>query len=82
MAIPGHGLRVALGGKVVLIDGRLLQREGVAVGAMEAMADDLAAKGRTPVLVAVDGQSGQRSGAGDQVNHQMLPPSGRCMRKA
>jgi Cu+-exporting ATPase len=67
-AIPGHGLRATVGGKLVLVGtGRLMQREGVAADTMQAMADDLAAKGRTPVLVAVDGQAAGVLALADQV---------------
>jgi Cu+-exporting ATPase len=55
-AIPGYGLQAQADGKTILVGAaRLLVREGVAVDVLQAHADDLAAQGRTPVMVAIGG---------------------------
>jgi len=55
-AIAGHGLSAAVEGRALLVGAkRLMTREGIALGPLEATHDDIAAAGQTPVLVAVDG---------------------------
>ncbi|MCC6474100.1 MAG: heavy metal translocating P-type ATPase [Burkholderiales bacterium] len=55
-AIPGFGIQARVGGRQVLIGGaRLLARERIEAGAAVARAQALAATGRTPVILAVDG---------------------------
>ena len=54
--IPGHGARARVDGRSVVVGNRrLMDREGVALGPLEARRQSLAAGGRTAVLVAVDG---------------------------
>ncbi len=54
--VPGHGAVAAVQGRTVLVGNRrLMDREGVGLGALAARRDELAAAGRTSVLVAVDG---------------------------
>ncbi len=54
--VPGHGAVAVVQGRTVLVGNRrLMDREGVGLGALEADRDRLAASGRTAVLVAVDG---------------------------
>ncbi len=54
---PGHGVVAVVSGKTVLIGNRkLMDREGVAVGGLEARAAELAAAGKTAMFVAVDGE--------------------------
>ncbi len=54
--VPGHGAVAVVQGRTVLVGNRrLMDREGVALGALAARRDELAAAGRTSVLVAVDG---------------------------
>ncbi len=56
-AVPGHGAMASVDGHRVLVGNRrLLESEGVELGALAARRDELAAAGRTAVLVAVDGQ--------------------------
>jgi len=56
--VPGHGAVAIVQGRTVLVgNGRLMDREGVGLGALEAQRDELAAAGRTSVLVAVDGMA-------------------------
>ena len=56
-AVPGHGaLAVVEGRRLAVGNRRLLAREGVDLGALEARAVELAGQGRTTVLVAVDGE--------------------------
>ncbi|WP_417249630.1 heavy metal translocating P-type ATPase [Celeribacter sp.] len=65
-AIAGHGMRADLDGRRVLIgNARLMAREGVEAGAFEGPLEDLARKGRTPVLVAVDGEAAMVFGISD-----------------
>jgi Cu2+-exporting ATPase len=55
--IPGHGARARVEGRSVVVGNRrLMEREGVALGPMEERRKELAAGGRTAVLVAVDGR--------------------------
>ncbi|MCV7255479.1 heavy metal translocating P-type ATPase [Mycobacterium hackensackense] len=55
--VPGHGAVATVAGRTVVVGNRaLLAQEGVDSGALFARRDELAAGGRTAVLVAVDGQ--------------------------
>lgn len=55
-SLPGRGVTGTVDGRLVLV-GRatLLEELGIATGSMQTVAGDLAAAGRTPVFVAVDG---------------------------
>jgi Cu2+-exporting ATPase len=56
--VPGHGAGATVGGRRVLVGSpRLLATEGVDPCALAARRDELAAGGRTAVLVAVDGRA-------------------------
>src|SRR5262249_25580437 len=56
--IPGHGARAGVGGGAVgMGNRRLMDREGVDLGRLEERRQELAAGGRTAVLVAVDGRA-------------------------
>lgn len=66
-AVPGHGLRgVVDGRKIVIGNARMMEKEGIAAQDLIAQADALAAKGRTPVLVAIEGQPAGVIGLADQ----------------
>jgi Cu2+-exporting ATPase len=53
--VPGHGAGVDVGGRRVLVgSARLMADEGIAAGPLGARRDELAAGGRTAVLVAVE----------------------------
>lgn len=55
-AEPGHGVEGVVDGRTVRIGTRAwLGRAGIASGALEARAEELAALGRTPSFVAIDG---------------------------
>ena len=55
--IPGHGAVATVQGRRVLVGNpRLMAAEGVQLGGLSARRDELAASGRTAVLVAVDGR--------------------------
>jgi P-type Cu+ transporter len=55
-AIPGHGVAATVDGRQVLIGNlKLMQREGVALGDLEARSSALADDGKTPMYVAIDG---------------------------
>ncbi|MBN9885949.1 heavy metal translocating P-type ATPase [Salipiger abyssi] len=55
-AIAGHGLRATVEGRALLVGAkRLMDREGIALGALAGAHDEIAQAGQTPVLVAVDG---------------------------
>jgi Cu2+-exporting ATPase len=57
-AVPGQGALATVGGRRVAIGNpRLIEREEVPLGALEARRADLAAQGKTVVLVAVDGRA-------------------------
>ncbi|MFI9436555.1 heavy metal translocating P-type ATPase, partial [Streptosporangium sp. NPDC052375] len=54
--VPGHGAVADVAGRRVAVGNRrLLEREGVHVGTLDARRDEVAAGGRTAVMVAVDG---------------------------
>ncbi len=56
-AIPGHGVRGKVDGRTVLLGNvRLMQENGVTLGALAEVAEKLAGEGKTPVFVAVDGE--------------------------
>ena len=56
--VPGHGAMASVDGRHVLVGNvRMMAAEGVALGGLATERDDLAASGRTAVLVAVDGQA-------------------------
>ncbi|MEX0302674.1 MAG: heavy metal translocating P-type ATPase [Leisingera sp.] len=57
-AIPGYGLRANVEGHEVLAGAsRLMAREGVALGALEAEGQRLAERGETPLFVAIGGHA-------------------------
>ncbi|HKP21503.1 MAG TPA: heavy metal translocating P-type ATPase [Thermoleophilaceae bacterium] len=56
--VPGHGAIAQVDGRRVAIGNRrLMEREGVELGALAATRDELAAAGRTTVIVGVDGKA-------------------------
>jgi Cu+-exporting ATPase len=56
-AIPGLGIQaVAAGRKLLVGNARLLTQQGLDLGDLEAMAEDLANRGKTPIFVALDGR--------------------------
>jgi Cu2+-exporting ATPase len=56
--VPGHGAGARVAGRRVLVGNRkLMADEGVDTGTLIARRDELAAAGRTAVLVAVDGRA-------------------------
>jgi Cu2+-exporting ATPase len=56
--VPGHGAGAQVSGRRVLVGNRkLMADEGVDTGVLLARRDELAAAGRTAVLVAVDGRA-------------------------
>ncbi|MED7931549.1 heavy metal translocating P-type ATPase [Nonomuraea sp. LP-02] len=64
--VPGHGAIAEVSGrKVVVGNRRLLEREGVALGAMAGRRQELAEGGRTAVIVAVDGTAAGVIGIAD-----------------
>ena len=56
--VPGHGATATVEGRHVLVGNRrLMAKENVDLGELAASRDELAASGRTAVLVAVDGRT-------------------------
>ena len=56
--VPGHGAQANVDGQRVLVGNhRLMTTEGIDLGDMGRRRDELAAAGRTAVLVAVDGRA-------------------------
>ncbi|WP_051718225.1 heavy metal translocating P-type ATPase [Streptomyces megasporus] len=54
--VPGHGATAVVEGRRVAVGNRrLMEREGVDLGALAARREELAAGGRTAVIAAVDG---------------------------
>lgn len=56
-AIPGHGLQVSLNNQIVLLgNSKLMANHNIDLSDARAVADQLAAEGKTPMFVGVDGQ--------------------------
>lgn len=54
-ALTGRGIRAKINGQTILVGNRkLMEEQGVALGAFEAEADRLAGEGKTPMYVAAD----------------------------
>ncbi len=67
-AIGGHGLSALVDGRSLMIGAaRLMAREGIAIDALRAAADEVAHKGQTPVFVAIDGQAAALLAVADRV---------------
>jgi len=55
-AVPGHGVRGRVEGRQVLFgNAKFQENAGVALGTLRAQAEALAAQGKTPMFLAVDG---------------------------
>ena len=55
-ALPGRGIEALIGGRqVVLGNEKLMAEKGIATGALAAVSEALAANGKTPMFIAVDG---------------------------
>ena len=66
-AIPGYGVQATVSGRAVLAGAdRLMHRDGVALPAEDPGAE-LAARGRTPMYLAVDGQLAAVIGVADPI---------------
>ncbi|SDM28234.1 Cu2+-exporting ATPase [Lentzea albidocapillata subsp. violacea] len=64
--VPGHGAIAHVDGRRVVVGNRrLLERENVDLGTLAARRDELAATGRTAVLVSVDGVAAAVIGIAD-----------------
>jgi Cu+-exporting ATPase len=56
-AIPGHGIEATVEGRVVLLgNAKLMRDRKVALGDLEARAQQLADDGKTPMFAAIDGK--------------------------
>jgi len=72
-AVPGQGIVATVEGRQILAgNAALMARHGIAADTLAAPADGLAADGKTPMLVAVDGRAAGVIGAADT-----LKPHGR-----
>ena len=57
-AIPGHGVRGKVDGRMVLLgNARLMQESGIPLGELAEKAEGFASQGKTPMFVAVDGEA-------------------------
>ncbi|HEX6311033.1 MAG TPA: heavy metal translocating P-type ATPase [Acidimicrobiia bacterium] len=64
--VPGHGAIATVDGRRVAVGNlRLMQREGVELGSLDARREELAGSGRTAVLAAVDGRAAAVIGIAD-----------------
>ncbi|MDR0346356.1 MAG: heavy metal translocating P-type ATPase, partial [Nocardiopsaceae bacterium] len=67
-SVPGHGAVAQVGGhRVAVGNRRLMQARGVGLDGLAARRDELAAGGRTAVIVAVDGRAAGLVGIADAV---------------
>ena len=65
-AVPGHGITATVEGRHVLAgNAALMAKAGVALDGLEGRADALAAEGKTPMLVAIDGRPSGIIGVAD-----------------
>jgi P-type Cu2+ transporter len=72
-AIAGHGIAATVDGRRVLVGNRkLLREQQIAVGDLEAKADGLAAAGKTPMYVAIDGQAAGLIAVADTIKPSAL----------
>ena len=56
-AVPGHGIDATVGGNEILLGNeRLMRSREIAIDVLRASADALAADGKTPMYLAVDGR--------------------------
>ncbi|MEJ7704399.1 MAG: HAD-IC family P-type ATPase [Geodermatophilaceae bacterium] len=66
--MPGHGAIADVDGHRVAVGNlRLMQREGIDLGSLATRRDELAASGRTVVLVAIDGRGAGLIGVADAI---------------
>jgi P-type Cu2+ transporter len=66
--VPGHGALAKVDGRQVAVGNhRLMEREGVHMGALEGRRQELASGGKTAVVAAVDGQAAGLIGVADAV---------------
>ncbi|HKB34479.1 MAG TPA: heavy metal translocating P-type ATPase, partial [Candidatus Dormibacteraeota bacterium] len=64
--VPGHGGLAAVGGRRVAVgNARLMEREKISLDGWATRLDEMAAKGRTVVVVAVDGRASAVMGISD-----------------
>src|SRR5215204_5603131 len=67
-AIAGHGIRAEVDGHAVLVGNRkLMDGRGMDVGSLEEKAAALAGAGKTPMFVAVDGESSGLVAVADKI---------------
>ena len=67
-AVPGYGIRATVDGKRVEVGAaRFMAQLGLPLGELGTQADELAARARTPVFVAVDGKLSGLLGVADPV---------------
>ncbi len=56
-AVPGHGIKVRVDGRLVLVGNRrLIQTAGIDISGLEPRIQDLEAQGKTAMLLAADGE--------------------------
>ncbi|MDQ3044420.1 MAG: HAD-IC family P-type ATPase, partial [Chloroflexota bacterium] len=68
VAVAGHGIEATVEGRSILVGSpRFLRERGLNLGELEAAAGRLAAAGKTPVYVAVDGRPAGLLGVADTV---------------
>jgi P-type Cu2+ transporter len=73
-AVPGHGLKAAIGGRQLAVGNvRLLRREGITPDGLTDEAERLAGEGKTAMYVAVDGSAAGVVAAADQVRPTARP---------
>jgi len=67
-AVVGHGIEATVDGRVILVGKRaLLADRGIDTTALDALAGELAAAGKTPMYAAIDGKSAGLIAVADRV---------------
>jgi len=66
--VPGHGALAQVDGRQVAVGSpKLMQREGIDLGALEGRRRGLASSGKTAVIAAIDGHAAALIGIADAV---------------
>ena len=76
-AVPGHGVEATVEGRLLSLGNlKLMQSKGIALADSEAAAHRLAAEGKTPMYVALDGRLAGLVAVADQLKAESRPAIG------
>ncbi len=70
-AVPGSGLEASVDGKHILLGNlRMMKERGISTNQLDTKSDELAAGGKTPMFVAIDGKFAGLIAVADQVKSE------------